>query len=265
MRRFVSLALLSILVVGLAHAQSPALQPPSGGRSGPEDAPPQGAEKLRWVCKQLGLDEAQWQQAEALLVVYEAEIADVEENKAELLMQIQEKFAELQAARESGDQAEVARVQKEMRALAPGIRAENNFFDGLKQVLDEKQIERLPRLRERAESLTSVSLRPVHIWRAAWKTDLDREQMAKLEAAFAEYRKQAAADRPESKADARERVDALREVVAGLLTDTQKEGFDAALAEMEDAGVKPATAISVPQPAPAPRPQPEPQPATDNN
>ena len=81
MKRRVSILLIGLLGMFTAAAQMPQGHPAMPQRPAPEDAGPQGEEKLRWICAQLRLNADQKQQAESLIAVYHAELKESEENK----------------------------------------------------------------------------------------------------------------------------------------------------------------------------------------
>jgi hypothetical protein len=209
-----------------------------------QPAGPQGESKLRWVMRQLKLDKTQNEQAEALITVYHAEMKDLEANAAELLQKIQDKFAEVQAAKAAGDDAKVKQLQDELRNMAPSVQAENSFFTALGDLLSPEQKEKLPQLRKQVETIGDVSLRPIHVIRATKDLQLTGEQSAKLEKLISDYRDGMGQARPENQQAQNERVEQLVVNVRAILTDGQAVKFDALI---EEARFSPA-----PKPAAAP-------------
>lgn len=200
-----------------------------------EVAAPQGDKKLRWVCRQLRLNDEQMQQAEALIAVYNAELTEMQANAPELLQKIQDKFAELQKAKADGNQDEVTRLQQELREMAPGVAAENHFYDSLMGVLYEEQAERLPAIRKRAENAGDLALRPVHVLRAAMKLSLNQEQRAQLEKLLADFRQLQLNERTRTDAEAEQRVDQLVADIGNVLTAEQKAEFSKSVKELREA------------------------------
>ncbi len=263
---------LGLLIAGLfctasvlAQVQLPQ-KPPGPGRP-PEPTGPQGEQKLRWICRQLKLDEKQMQQVEALITTYHAEQNDLEQNATELLQRIQDKAAEMQAARTSGDTERAKLLQEELRNLAPAVQAENHFFDALTETLTAEQKTKLPLFRKRAETVGDISLRPVHVLRAARKLGLTAEQNQQLEKLLDDYRISAASARGEKPAPADDRVEQFVKNVRSILTQEQAKAYDKAVADLRDNPPSPApfqpppatTQPAPPQPPDAP-PSPKPTP-----
>lgn len=230
MKRGIMLAILGMFCVATAAAQMGATpgagaRPRQAKKSEPKGL--QGEEKLRWICTQLKLDEQQQQQAEALIAVYNTELKEQEQNAVALLQRIQDKWAEVQAAQQAGDMEAANRLREELRNMAPNVAAENNFFDSLKQTLTDEQKAKLPKLREQAETITSVSIRPVHVLKAVRSVALSKEQMKQLETKLAEYRNEMRRVRPQDKDESDERVAKLIESIRGMLESEQLAAFNA--------------------------------------
>jgi hypothetical protein len=206
--------------------QPPQARPPGPPRQPAEAAPLQGEAKLRWVCKQLRLDEQQTPQSEALFAAYQAEMKDMEQHTAELLKGIQDKYAEVQAARTGGDEERAKKLQEELRALAPDMQAESHFFDALESVLNPEQKSRLPAIRKRAEVPGGQSLRPVYVLRAARKLALTPEQDRQLEKALDDYRTSAQSAPPDKGQPPEDRVEQFISNVRAILTPPQAATFD---------------------------------------
>jgi Spy/CpxP family protein refolding chaperone len=265
-----------VLVVGLfgtvfALAQVPPARPPVIRPQSPAaPAGPQGEAKLRWICRQLKLDEKQMQQAEALIVAYQAELKDAEANAAELLQKIQEKAAEMQAARNAGDTEKAKRLQEELKNLAPPAQAENHFFEALAGVLTAEQKAKLPAILQRAETVGEISLRPVYVLRAARAQNLTEAQDQQLEKLLDEYRKAAAANRAEKGEAAEERVEQFIKNVRAILTGPQVEAYDKEIAALRENPptarpfLPPPTPSAATQPSVPPPTPPAPPPAPPN-
>ncbi len=203
-------------------------------RAGAEASGPQGEQKLRFICRQLHLNDEQMQQAEALIAVYNAELKDMEQNAAELLQKIQDKYAQIQAAKARNDDETVRILQDELRNMAPGVAAENHFMEGLKQILTDEQKARLPAALKRAESAGDISLRPVHVVRAVLKLGLSEDQQTRLEAIMEKFREVQVTSRPTTPQAADEQVNALVAEVRGILTPEQAQRFDQEIARLRD-------------------------------
>jgi hypothetical protein len=242
----------------------PGVQAQPGARQqAPAPAGPQGEDKLRWVCRQLKVTKEQMQQADALIAVYRAELKEAEANSTELLLRLQDKFAEFQAAKNAGENEKAERIREELKNLAPTTQAENHFYEALSDTLTKEQKDRLPELRKKSETLGDLSLRPIHILRATENLKLDSEQQLAMEKLFTEYRDRANKEKPASKAEENERVEQLAAAVRAILKPEQVEQYEKIL---EDARETPATKPSVPpgqwQPSSPPPPAAPPPPPT---
>jgi hypothetical protein len=232
-----------------ALSQPPPTQAPGARRGQPEPSL-QGEQKLRWVCKQLKLDEPQMQKVDALIQVYKAEVEEQRQDPAALLQRIQDKYAELRAAESDGNAEKARQLRAELKEMTPGAQAEGRFFTDLEQVLTEEQKTRLPAVRKRAESVGDVAMKPVHVLRAAQKAGLTAEQNQKLEALAEAFRGEIVANRPENPQAAAERVDKLVDQVRELLTPAQRPAFDKEIEEVRD-NPPPATALQPPATQPS--------------
>ena len=196
------------------------------------EAPLQDEAKLRWICKQLRLDQNQMQQAEALIVAYQAELKDMEAHTAEVLQRIQDKYAEVQAARTAGDEERVKKLQEELGGLSPEAIAEGHFIDALQDALTPEQKSKLPAIQKRAALPQGQSLRPVYVLRAARKLALTPEQDSQLEKVLDEFRTSVQSTPPGQANE--ERSEQFISSVRAVLTPTQAESFDKELATLRE-------------------------------
>jgi hypothetical protein len=240
-----------LCVAASAQPPQPVRPAAPGPKKGAEDAGPKGEDKYRWVCKQLKLSPDQQNQAEALLDVYRAEIQEGEANKEQILLQIQAKLAALKAAQNQGNEAEVKRLQAELKYATPTKAAEKNFYDQLTAILTDAQKMELPALRERSEILGDMSLRPIHVLRAALKLNLTPEQRSALENVLDTFRTDMTNNRPQNKDASNERVVQLIQNIRGLLKPEQASQFDR---EVELLRADPPAANNIQLPAPTPTP-----------
>jgi len=250
MRKRAAAIILTATGVFSAWAQIPPTARPA---TRPAEEPTlRGEAKLRWICKRLSLDESQTQQMEALITAYNAELAEYQKDPAEMARQLQEKSAEIQAARAAGDEARVEQLRQELRELAPEARAEKTFFERLEQVLTEPQKARLPQLRELAKDPKSASLRPFHVVQAARELGLSPEQDRRLEEVLDTFRKNQMVDRPKEFSAMEERIEQLVRDVRAVLTAAQAAKFDDKITTLR---------FSAPAPVPMSLPAPATQPA----
>lgn len=234
MNRKVCLLVAGLFGAAFALAQlQPQQRPPTPGKPA-EPTGPQGEQKLRWVCRQLKLDDKQMQQAEALIAAYHAELKDLEQNTTELLQKIQDKAADMQAARTAGDTERAKVLQEELRNLAPATQVENHFFDALREVLTDDQKSKLAFTRKRAEIAGDISLRPVHVLRAVRKLSFTPDQDQQLEKILDDYRTSATAARGDKTESAEERVEQFIKNVRAILTPQQTEAYDKEIAALRE-------------------------------
>lgn len=281
MKQAVMVSITALLCGGSAWAQlqvqpAPPTPPvrPATQPAQPGPARLEGEAKLRWVCKQLRLDEKQMPQAEALITAYNAEFDEQKADPAALLMKIQDKYAEVQAAQNAGNTELVKKLQAELKNMAPGALPEEHFFDALQEILTAEQKARVATVRKRADAPGDGVLRPVHVLRAVRQLTLTTEQQGKLEKALDEYRAASQAARTENAEAAAARVDKFVLDVRAILTPPQGEAFDkeidslrenppaaipAAPTKAPNAPAHPAPPIPPATPgAPAPQPPPPP-------
>ncbi len=237
MRRLVSVAIVGLMGVLVTAAQQP--QPiqarPQGRPARPQNqkqAGPQGEAKLRFVCQQLSLDDQQKQQSEALIAVYNAAVEEQRADPVALMEGVRNKLAEVQAAKDAGDDARAEELQKELRMLAPGVQAEADFFAALEQILTPAQQKQLPAVRKLAETVGDISMRPVHVLRAAREQNLSREQHAQLEQVLADFRTEQRTSRARPDGGNDPALEEFIKKVRGVLTPNQAEAYDARIAEL---------------------------------
>lgn len=229
MTRGVCLLIVGLLGVALAWAQLyPSRQPK------PQQSGPKGEAKLRWICKQLQLDEMQRQQAEALIPIYDATLAKLRESGAKLMEEIQALYTELREAIEAGDKEREKELRAQLADMAPLKQAEKAYFDALEQVLTEEQKAKLPEIRKRAETVGDIAMRPVHVLRAARKHPLTREQHIQLEKVLEEFRASQTGTPPQNEGARSEKMDQLTKDVRAILTAQQAEEFDKQIADLRD-------------------------------
>jgi hypothetical protein len=231
----------------VARAPAP---PPRPATRPVEDSGLQGEAKLRWICKRLQLNEQQTQQMEALIAAFNAELAEGQKDRTEMMKKLQERSAEIQAAREQGNEDLVEKLRAELRELAPDVRAEKNFFEALVQVLTEPQKSRLPQVRELAKNPQSATLRPVHVLRAVRELGLTPDRDRRLEDVLDAFRKSLLVDRPKDEAAMEERTEQLVRDVRPILPPDQVAKFDEKLTEWRS-NPPPARPVQMPEPAAA--------------
>jgi hypothetical protein len=156
---------------------------------------------------------------------------------------IRDKLAEVQAARDEGNTELATKLQAELREMAPGVKAENTFFESLIQILTPEQQAKLPDLRERADKLGDISMRPVHVVRAARKVGLTLDQQKEIEKLLADYRTRLVSERPTNKVETKTRVEELVDNIRAILTPEQATRFDTLINDLR-AGAEPARRIS---------------------
>lgn len=186
----------------------------------------QGADKLRYICKQLNLTDEQKQHVRSLLVIYEDELKVDPEDMRERLERIRSLYVELREAQDAGDEERADQLRTEMRDLAPGLRAEKNFYEALEPALSEEQLKLLSEIRKRLEKNPDVALKPVHVCRIALDQKLDQAQRLKLDDVMRDFRREIA-DRGELDESTRdELLNKFIKAVRDVLTSKQVAAFD---------------------------------------
>ena len=102
-------------------------------------------------------------------------------------------------------------------------------------MLDEQQKTPRQALRRQAETIGDISMRPIHVLRAARKLKLTTEQTVQLEVVLAAYRQKQLDERPADKATARLQVDQLVQDIRALLTPEQATAYDAEVTVLREA------------------------------
>lgn len=261
-KRFLVTVLSAGVVGGAACAQNAPPPPPA---SAPTPAAPRAAElkpggqqgelKLRNVCKQLNLTPQQEPQVETLIQVFQAELEDYRRSPEKLIAEIQQKYGELKDAKTANDEARIKQLKDELRNLAPTVRAEGHFYEGLMPILNDAQKARLEQIRRM--ELAGLALKPVQVLKAAKECKLTPEQERQVESINRDFRSRVA-NNPQQNVD--EYIASLR----GVMTNSQAQDFDRIIdeyrrGELTSSTTKPAAA-SAPAPAPAPAPaSPEPK------
>lgn len=188
----------------------------------------EGENKLRYVVKQLRLEDKQNKDVDSLMAVY-AEAMKEESSTAVLLArlnEIQSKLVEMEDAKKTGDTTRVEALREEVRKLTPGTLPEREFFENLNGVLTDPQRTRLEQVRRRIESNPDVSLQPLDVIQTAQAQNLDPAQREKIDSLLTEFRNQMASNRPGTQAEKFARVDQLVAKVRGVLNPEQAKAFD---------------------------------------
>ncbi|MGD8450716.1 MAG: hypothetical protein PVJ57_02760 [Phycisphaerae bacterium] len=137
-------------------------------------------EKLRYICKQLDLNEKQKQHVEGLFVLLEAEANSPPEELQRLVDEIQDTYQKMMAAREAGDTERAEELRETLIGLSPIVAAERNFAEGLMPALTEEQRAKFEYWRKKLEHVTDLSLKPLDVLRLAATYNLNDEQRAKV-------------------------------------------------------------------------------------
>jgi hypothetical protein len=179
-------------------------------------------QKLRYIVRQLNLNEKQKQHAEGLFAILQSESNLGPEETKDRMELIMSTYHAMQDAEKAGDQARADELREELRNLAPGAAAERNFVNGLMPVLDEQQKEKFQTLLKKLDKVTDLSLKPIEVIRLARQQKLTPEQTEQIDKIQEEFRHSVAAGKaPDSQA-----LDKLISDVSAVLNPTQRAAFE---------------------------------------
>jgi hypothetical protein len=158
-------------------------------------------QKLRYIVKQLELDQKQQQHADGLFAILASESNLSPEETKDRMELIMSTYHAMQEAEKAGDTARTNELRGELRNLAPGAAAERNFVNGLMPVLNEQQKEKFQILLQKLDKATDLSLKPVEVIRLARGLKLTPAQSEQIEKIQEEFRQSVAAGKaPDSQA-----------------------------------------------------------------
>lgn len=186
MRWFASVAVYLLPVVGFAQAQP-------GSPRAPGTALPELRDeaKLRYLVRQLDLDESQRQHAEGLITVYTERRQEMISNLQANLENIRVISEEIQAAEKAGNTERAEQLKKQLGGMASTADAEAEFFQNLEAVLNGAQKQALAEARERLKRNPSGMWRPVDVIQTARSLGLSAEQSKKIDELLVDFRKAA--------------------------------------------------------------------------
>jgi Spy/CpxP family protein refolding chaperone len=183
-------------------------------------------DKLRYLCKQLELNEQQWQHVEGLFTLLDAEVNLTREEMVERLLEIQRMIAARDNAKAAGDTKQFDELTERLKELMVRPTAEKHFMDGLMPVLTEAQKAKLPELLKQLAGVTDLSLKPVQVLRTARALKLNPDQLRRLEQIEKDFR-QAIGEAGELDAARRTAmVDKIVRDVAAVLDAEQRAQFE---------------------------------------
>ena len=241
MRRYVfALLLVPMLSVPLL-AQMTQLKPQPAHRPPRPSSIPVDL-KMRYICKQLDLDEKQWQHVEGLLAVVEAQKRSNPESLAEYLRQLQAVVQERDAAREAGDAERARELNEKLANMAPGRKAEKDFIADLLPALTDEQKKKFEELQKSLANVTDLSLKPIQVLRVAREYDLTPDQhkaLLKIQEDFRE-RMEKASDSGEARA---KMLQELIDQVSAIFEGERRREFEERIDKM-----RPGHATAAPRP-----------------
>jgi hypothetical protein len=223
--------LVAVLMASPLFAQQPQRMRVPADRMQPGSPTPEKAEqpkpvpieqKLRYIVKQLDLNQKQQQHADGLFAILQSESNLSPEETKDRMEMIMSTYHTMQEAEKAGDKARADQLREELRNLAPGAAAERNFVNGLMPVLNDQQKEKFQTLLQKLDKATDLSLKPVEVIRLARDQNLTPEQTKKIADIQEQFRQSVAAGKaPDSQA-----LDQLISDVAGVLNPTQRAKFE---------------------------------------
>lgn len=191
----------------------------------------EGENKLRYILKQLSLNEQQAKDADALVAVHSAMMAEVSKEEALIarLYEIQALMVEMKAAEADGNAARVTELKEQIRQLSPDYQADKQFYESLDGLLNDDQKKQLEKVRARIAANPDVSLTPNDVIEAARDTELDADQRGKLDEVLKNFRAEMAKDPPQTLPDRLKKVDDFAAKVREILKPEQAKKFDGTL------------------------------------
>lgn len=260
---------LAVVMVSMsAWGQPPAAPPPRDVPAAPPGEPrPQPAnppapvdQKLRYICKQLELTAEQRQNVEGLFAILEQERNLTGDELARHVEEIRAKYQEMMAAQSAGDMALAEKLRDELRNMAPGKMAADNFVRGIMPLLTDAQKAKFNTLLAQLETVASLELQPIQVLRLARGLDLTANQRKSIDRIEGEFRQTMTQTYDLTAAKKSELLDQLILNVGAVLTDVQRTKWileldrlrpDPLPAPAADAGHP-----SPPNPVPATQPSP---------
>ncbi|MGE3180179.1 MAG: hypothetical protein AB7N71_00990 [Phycisphaerae bacterium] len=189
----------------------------------------EGEQKMRYITKQLSLNEKQQKDTDALIAVYNT-MMEEETSQAALIRwlgEFQVMMTELEEAKKAGDTKRVDELKNQIEATKPGMAPEKQFFESLEATLDADQKVKLTAARQRIANNPDVTLTPHDVVEAARAQKLEDAQRTKLDDLLKEYRADMAKARPSTLEDRIKSVDELIGKVRTVLNPEQTKAFDA--------------------------------------
>lgn len=233
---------------------------PSGGPPKPRGLTLNGEDRVKYIARQLDLNEKQQKTFESLLEIYRARLEEEKANIKDTVMRLRVLSQERDQAKAAGNQARVREIEEQIQQLRLGWAAETDLFKSLTPELTDEQKTLLAQARERASRPDGVRMTPADVVHAARKSKLNEEQDKKLEELQRDLRERMNKI-PEREEKQRSIVlDQFIKNVRDVLTPEQAQQFDQRLEALRLP--KPTAAPLNAPPAPRPASQPA-QPAEE--
>lgn len=180
-----------------------------------------GREKARYLMRQLDLTEDQLVKTRNLVrTVFVAE-----EGPRYTLDQLQALMADVQAARDAGDEARVVELEDELRGLVDVKDEFPEFERDIRLVLTDEQKTQFDKDLDRLGRNPSGALRPIDVYRVLAGCKLERDQQLKVEAAFGDYRTMVYGVKSFQDVHRFQAMNALLDKIIQVLNDDQERRF----------------------------------------
>ncbi|MFO0837468.1 MAG: hypothetical protein U1D55_03010 [Phycisphaerae bacterium] len=181
------------LVLPLSPAQNPqpnVVQPtPPPQRKPATQRPLTGKEKLQYIVSQVDLTAEQEKHVSGLFERYENDTKQEQERVQKRVEEIRALYAEIQAAEQAGDQKKKDALNEQLRLMAPGVQAEEDFLRDFATALTPPQKTQFDAVKARLVRAPDGGLRPADLLNIIQGFKLTDDQMTRVNTVKEGFRK----------------------------------------------------------------------------
>ena len=224
-RRIIMMTLAALLAIEVADAQRKPMVPMAAVS---ESGKLTGKTKVLYLLRQLDLTKEQREHARGLI----ATIIDTGAEQDLSLEQVYTLMAEMQQAEADGDEERKKELTRQLRELGKGSDNHEEFFMNMASVLTNEQKRELKEARERLERNPSGGLRPVDVFRAVQKLDLNKEQQEHVKELQETLRKSLRGAQTIKDKQRFQLMNGLLEAIVSKLTPAQQEQFELSVTKL---------------------------------